>query len=74
MYRNFEGNTLDSKQKLTGLLLDLPNFLRGNFSQLLHSKNLVVPLRPNERQSLCPLRIFLKDRIRSVLVKAQCAG
>jgi hypothetical protein len=61
MYRNFVGYKLDYKQKLTGLLLNLPNFFGGHFSQLLHSKNLVVPLRANERQSLSPLRIFLED-------------
>jgi hypothetical protein len=61
MFRNFVGYRLDYKQKLMGLLLNLPNFLGGHFSQLLHSKNLVVPLRSNERQSLSTLIIFLED-------------
>lgn len=61
MYRNFLGYKLDYIQKLTGLLLNLPNFLNRHFSQLLHSKYLVVALRANESQSLSALRIFLED-------------
>jgi hypothetical protein len=61
MYRNFVGYKLDYIQILMSLLLNLPNFLGGHFSQLLHSKNLVVPFRANECQSLSALIIFLED-------------